>query len=1350
MMLLDCHIENFGAFHNFDLSFTDGLNVVMQPNGWGKTTLAAFVKAMFYGFDGKRVRDVSENERLRYKPWQGGKYGGYLDFEAGGREYRVTRSFGATRSRDGYKVVDLRTGTSVVDEVGEDLGEWLFGIDASAFQKSVYIVQNGLTSNGSTTSLRNRLNSLVNEADDVAGYEAALKSLDERRKFYKKTGDRGRIADISTHMTDLVSKGAQATREIASLKDMQRSIGELDSQIEDADSRILEAEKTAEEEQGKRQEREALIKVRDQLREQAAAAKASYEAVGASIGGAELGREEIDGALSAADAIDRAKAELQGAREELAVANEKQVSILRGQEALPSKDELDERRRQANELASKLASVKGADTFVDEGFLAIRRAIEAKPSLAVRANDAVAGYAVAAEVLGRATDARVELVGVRVAWAERKTRIRKLAEELEAASSCVDDRDDPEMLRRDAAELRKLAARLSVDEERAVLAQAELERCRATLEGDAAFDWETLAEELEEGCLRVKAAVRASDEARERLESAEREAAELLAKWNDAKRDAEEKPSVAQQAPKPSQAPGYVCVALGIVLAVAGVAMGGALALVASGAAVLILGVVLLVKGRPAHDSAPSAVSADGAAVRAAQTLKQQYDAGQIRSEAAKAEHEEALAGLSAAEDELRQRALLAFPDASLEDDLVAECGILAQTARSRFAAARKASDLEEEAESARARVGESRDLIVGIVANYECLPSDAEQAAATLDERAGAATASRKNAAAASSTLADEVRREVGDGTDPRKFVEEIDRYVPFRERELLGIIDEASRAAATYREDLNASLVAFGLEGVGDSDLAIGRERLSAALEDFSRKAAQMDHELSVKASQTREIESLRQELEDWSRGYGVTGADQLTEQWFKDMADAVSKYEKAAWECAGAKERVGKAQDSLKSCVQKAASFMVLCGARVPDDPSQVAALTRDLVNIASTVLDRKKDLVAAEARLGEWMNKNAAALAEVQQNAATGAAASLLGALRSRRDDLMSRRAQVVEQRSASLEGLEGFLAAKQQTELLSKERQKASSALFTVQTTARYLEEARKGLDGRYLGDLGCRFEDYAAAWLVDDEVDAEVTSEFGVSLYDGKASHDVAGYSTGYRDLLDMCLRMALVDTIYQAEAPMLIMDDPFSALDEQKLRRAFRLLDTLAAKFQIVYFTCHPSRVENAQTSATASDGGTPFVLPEQRERRELPRARAKREAEERARAQAELVASFKVVPVTQGRSSIRPDAASRTVASNLFQVGFELNAETGMRDNSFEAFFIDEKGRVLCDRQNIQVLDGQVVPDRVRFDLTSRDDSGSTYELIVHEDGRSLEELAARIPFKVQIAFANDLFDL
>ena len=48
MKLISMHVDNFGGLHNYDYTFGEGLNVVLHDNGWGKTTMATFLKAMLY------------------------------------------------------------------------------------------------------------------------------------------------------------------------------------------------------------------------------------------------------------------------------------------------------------------------------------------------------------------------------------------------------------------------------------------------------------------------------------------------------------------------------------------------------------------------------------------------------------------------------------------------------------------------------------------------------------------------------------------------------------------------------------------------------------------------------------------------------------------------------------------------------------------------------------------------------------------------------------------------------------------------------------------------------------------------------------------------------------------------------------------------------------------------------------------------------------------------------------------------------------------------------------------------------------------------------------------------------
>lgn len=135
MKLIACHINNFGKLSDLNINFNDGVNVINQPNGWGKSTLAAFLKAMLYGFDTKKEPGAFERERKLYKPWQGGTYGGELDFEADGVEYRLVRTFGLTEKQDDFHLYRLATMVEC-DDFSPLLGEELFDLDPQLVQEN--------------------------------------------------------------------------------------------------------------------------------------------------------------------------------------------------------------------------------------------------------------------------------------------------------------------------------------------------------------------------------------------------------------------------------------------------------------------------------------------------------------------------------------------------------------------------------------------------------------------------------------------------------------------------------------------------------------------------------------------------------------------------------------------------------------------------------------------------------------------------------------------------------------------------------------------------------------------------------------------------------------------------------------------------------------------------------------------------------------------------------------------------------------------------------------------------------------------------------------------------------------
>ena len=175
MKLLACHIDNFGKLCDVTLQFSDGLNVINEANAWGKSTLAAFLKAMFYGLDTKKAAGAFDKERNMYRPWQGGDFGGEVDFEINGKCYRISRSFGRTEKADEFHLYDLKTNLEIYD-YSEQIGAELFGLDSVSFKRSIYIAQNDCISEVSD-GIHAKLSNLVENTDDINNFESANQKL---------------------------------------------------------------------------------------------------------------------------------------------------------------------------------------------------------------------------------------------------------------------------------------------------------------------------------------------------------------------------------------------------------------------------------------------------------------------------------------------------------------------------------------------------------------------------------------------------------------------------------------------------------------------------------------------------------------------------------------------------------------------------------------------------------------------------------------------------------------------------------------------------------------------------------------------------------------------------------------------------------------------------------------------------------------------------------------------------------------------------------------------------------------------------------------------------------------------
>lgn len=184
MRLLSCHIDAFGKFKNVDFEFDNELSVLYKKNGFGKTTLAEFVKAMFYSLPTNSKRANFKSERELYKPFDyDGKFGGRLTFSCKKGTFVVVRQFGSTPTLDKFFLFDAKTNL-VSNAFSSNLGEELFGVGKETFENSTFFGQRNLVS-GINDDMRAGLSVGVLSGDDIDNFDKAQQQIQKKIKQYR-------------------------------------------------------------------------------------------------------------------------------------------------------------------------------------------------------------------------------------------------------------------------------------------------------------------------------------------------------------------------------------------------------------------------------------------------------------------------------------------------------------------------------------------------------------------------------------------------------------------------------------------------------------------------------------------------------------------------------------------------------------------------------------------------------------------------------------------------------------------------------------------------------------------------------------------------------------------------------------------------------------------------------------------------------------------------------------------------------------------------------------------------------------------------------------------------------------
>lgn len=203
MKIVNVSVVAFGKLQSVNLSFNSGVNVLQNKNAFGKTTFAAFVRAMLYGLNYSYTKEGDErvNDVTRYCPWGfGGKFGGSMTVEHNGATYRIERFFGGTARAEVLSVTNESTGAAV--DVSGGVGEYFLGLTADSYDRSTYFPQEAVEL-APNENLDGRLANLVDSADYDKVQE---KLLAYRRQKRAGRGVGGTIAQLDNEIFDLQRK----------------------------------------------------------------------------------------------------------------------------------------------------------------------------------------------------------------------------------------------------------------------------------------------------------------------------------------------------------------------------------------------------------------------------------------------------------------------------------------------------------------------------------------------------------------------------------------------------------------------------------------------------------------------------------------------------------------------------------------------------------------------------------------------------------------------------------------------------------------------------------------------------------------------------------------------------------------------------------------------------------------------------------------------------------------------------------------------------------------------------------------------------------------------------------------
>lgn len=215
------HLQDFGQFHNKDISLAPGINLIYGENEAGKTTTKDFIVDMLYGIEKSRGTAARFDHYEQKKPINGSAFSGAMEISNENGKYIIERNF--ARAEKKTTVRDLESGRELELLQPNDLQGTLVQTDKNTYLNTLCIGQLGAATD---KEIADRLNNyIVNMAStrtgDIDAVSAIMELKNKRKEFSNKE-----LESKEQELTSKLALSRDFDAEIAAVKNEYKKVEE--------------------------------------------------------------------------------------------------------------------------------------------------------------------------------------------------------------------------------------------------------------------------------------------------------------------------------------------------------------------------------------------------------------------------------------------------------------------------------------------------------------------------------------------------------------------------------------------------------------------------------------------------------------------------------------------------------------------------------------------------------------------------------------------------------------------------------------------------------------------------------------------------------------------------------------------------------------------------------------------------------------------------------------------------------------------------------------------------------------------------------------------------------------------